>query len=295
MIGQRAGLVHCGHLFMAPLVAHLAKLSGTPFILHLHGLELKGAPTPARQAAMRAAEKLICVSRDTADLAMAYGGVDRDRIAILPNRFAAAFIQPADRAVARAQFNLGAAPTLLTVSRLDAQQRHKGHERVLASLPALRERWPGVVYLVAGDGDDRPRLEALATKHGVAERVRFLGRVPVETLPALYGAADLFVMPSTGDGFGIAFVEAMACGTPALGLAVGGAVDALCPGELGFASMPDSFETDFADVLEQALAMEPAARKTLAVATYTRFGQPAFDARIKAIFDPLLPIKKAAA
>ena len=65
--------------------------------------------------------------------------------------------------------------------------------------------------------------------------MRFLGAVDQNCLVDAYRAADLFVMPSTGEGFGIAFLEAMACGTPALGLDVAGARDALADGELGTA------------------------------------------------------------
>jgi phosphatidyl-myo-inositol dimannoside synthase len=69
-----------------------------------------------------------------------------------------------------------------------------------------------------GEGDDRERFEKIAREIGVAERVRFLGAVDQQRLVAAYRMADLFVMPSTGEGFGIAFLQAMASGTPALGL-----------------------------------------------------------------------------
>ena len=83
-----------------------------------------------------------------------------------------------------------------------------------------------------------------------AERVRFVGVLSQDVLVDAYRMADLFVMPSSGEGFGIAFLEAMACGTPALGLAVGGAVDALADGEFGTMAS----EAEFAPVLAQLLA-----------------------------------------
>lgn len=75
---------------------------------------------------------------------------------------------------------------------------------------------------------NRPRLEGLAREIGVSDRVRLVGALPRETLIGAYRMADLFVMPSTGEGLGVAFLEAMACGTPVLGLDVAGARDALC-------------------------------------------------------------------
>ena len=118
---------------------------------------------------------------------------------------------------------------------MDARERYKGHDRVIQALPQLVAAGHDVIYVVVGEGDDVGRLEALAVETGVADRVRFVGAVNRETLVDVYRAADLFVMPSTGEGFGIAFLEAMACGTPAVGLAIAGANDALADGELGAA------------------------------------------------------------
>jgi phosphatidyl-myo-inositol dimannoside synthase len=177
-------------------------------------------------------------------------------------------------------FGLKAQKVLLSVGRLDARERYKGQDRVIRLLPALRERLGDVVYLIAGDGDDRPRLEALSRDCGVAEHVCFLGQVSDADLPDLYRAADLFVLPSTGEGFGIVFLEAMASGTPALGLAVMGAVDALADGELGDA-------VDEAGLFEavvrrlQLPRRDPAA---LAAAVGTRFGRAAFRERATQMF-----------
>ena len=106
---------------------------------------------------------------------------------------------------------------LLTVGRMASCERYKGHDHVIAAIPDLVRRGHDVVYLIIGEGDDRARLEEIARKIGVAERVRFLGAVDQEHLAGSYRMADLFVMPSAGEGFGIAFLEAMASGTPAFG------------------------------------------------------------------------------
>jgi phosphatidylinositol alpha-1,6-mannosyltransferase len=119
----------------------------------------------------------------------------------------------------------------------------------------------------------------LATATGVSERVRLLGRVPAGELADLYRAADLFALPSTGDGFGIVFLEAMACGTPALGLAVGGAADAFADGALGMLAS----EANLGEAMVQALAEgRPAA--AVADAVHARFGSGAFRARLERAF-----------
>ena len=130
-----------------------------------------------------------------------------------------------------------------------------------------------VAYVVIGEGEDRSRLTEIATRIGVADRVRFVGFASPEILVQSCRMADLFVMPSTSEGFGLAYIEAMACGTPALGLAVGGARDALGNGELGTAL---GHEDDLAAAIDRLLVETPRNREALADATRARFGRDAF-------------------
>ena len=224
----RPRIVFCGHLYMAPLAALLARLVGARLIVQTHGIEAWPRPsTPVRWAVERA-DLVLAVSRYTRAQLLSWAALDPERVAVLPNTVSERFT-PGDRKAARLRFGLGNERVLLTVGRLAASERYKGQDRVIEDLPALVAAGHDVRYLIAGDGDDRPRLEALAAQHGVADRVRFLGAVPADALPDLYRAADVFVMPSTGEGFGIAYLEAMACGTPAVGLRVKGDADALAP------------------------------------------------------------------
>ena len=121
----------------------------------------------------------------------------------------------------------------MTVSRLAALERYKGHDRIIAALPLIRARCPQVLYLIAGEGDDRQRLETLAQQSGVAQLVRFTGPISPQELQGIYGLADVFAMPSTGEGFGIVFLEAAASGLPIVAGNVDGSVDALADGALG--------------------------------------------------------------
>ena len=164
---------------------------------------------------------------------------------------------------------------LLTVGRLDSRERYKGHDRVILLLSQLVAQGHDVVYVVVGEGDDRSRLEKLALEAGLDERVRFLGSLKRKQLVDAYRMADLFVMPSTGEGFGIVYVEAMASGTPALGLDAVGARDALADGELGMVASAEEFPVVLARLLG-APRPDPTA---LATAVRARFGQDAFAAR----------------
>ena len=92
---------------------------------------------------------------------------------------------------------------------------------------------PEAVYLVVGSGNDRPRLEHLARELGVPDIVIFAGQVAATELPEYYGLADVFAMPSTGEGFGIVFLEAAAYGLPVVGGNRDGSIDALADGAIG--------------------------------------------------------------
>jgi len=281
---RRPDIVYCGHAFMAPLAHILARIAGARLVSHVHGLEVWQPLSGAVRRGLAAADLVLCVSHHTANKVADTAGVDPARCAVIYNTIGEHFV-PGDRSAARLRFDIPSdAVVLSTVSRLDPGQRHKGHDQVIPLLADLAIKVPGLVYLVGGTGGDRDRLEALARDNGVSDIVRFLGFVPDEDLPDLYRASDLYVMPSHGEGFGIAFVEAMACGTQALGLDEGGAGDALRNGELGRAVA----YTDFPATLSEMLLAPPPDRADLAARTQAIFGKPRFQARLEAATAPLI-------
>jgi len=126
----------------------------------------------------------------------------------------------------RARFGLGPGPTALTVRRLVERMGIDLLIRAAAEIPGLQ-------VVIGGDGPLRGELEALATALKVP--AKFLGYIPDADLPSLYRAADLFVLPTRAlEGFGLVAIEAMACGTPALGTPVGAIPEVLGPLKLLF-------------------------------------------------------------
>ena len=270
-VRRRPDLLFCGHLYMVPLAHFVARALGVPYVAQLHGLEIWRKPSRVQIRALEKAEMIFCVSRHTRAQVLKFSTTNPNRVVVVPNTFAPSY-RPRDRRTARASLGLADAFALLTIGRLDSREQYKGHDRVISALPNLRKDGCPILYLIAGDGDDRPRLEALAANLGVEKQVHFLGFWPRESLPDLYAAADLFVMPSTGEGFGIVFLEAMASGTPALGLACGGSIDPLDFGAWGRA-VP---EAEFEAALVQAISMPRPEPAMMQAAVIERFGRKTF-------------------
>jgi phosphatidylinositol alpha-1,6-mannosyltransferase len=193
---------------------------------------------------------------------------------------------PADGSARRAELGLEGKRVLLTVGRMDSRERYKGHDRVILAIPDLVAKRHDICYVLVGEGDDRDRLEALARDAGVSDRVRFLGAVGLPSLLETYRAADLFVMPSTGEGFGVSFLEAMASGTPALGLDIAGAKDALADGELGTVASEAELSATISRILDQPKPDSV----DLTTAVHARFGQKQFANNALNVLNRLMEI-----
>ena len=147
--------------------------------------------------------------------------------------------------------------------------------------PHLLSRHPDAVLAVAGDGDDRPRLEARAAALGLANAVRFLGRVDDRQLDELYRSCRLFVMPSRDEGFGLVFVEAMRAGKPCIG-GRGAASEIIEHGVTGLIVGPDS-RHELSAALER-LYSEPDTCDQFGAAGRERFLSSFTDDGFRALF-----------
>ena len=159
---------------------------------------------------------------------------------MLPNAVDASFAPGPKPDYLLERYQLRGKKVLLTVGRLAADERRKGHDTVIQALPAIIKTCPDVVYLIAGKGEDRARLTALAQRLGVVDKVLFVGMVEPDELADYYRLADAFVMPSTQEGFGIVFLEAAASGLKLIGGNSDGSIDALADGAIGVTIDPAS-------------------------------------------------------
>ena len=275
--GQKPDWIWCGHLHLAPVAAVLAACWNIRFCVQVHGIDAWQQPSRWRRKAIERADMITAVSRYTRQQLLTWWRGAPERVRVLPNTVSDQFVPAVTRSMnCLSNVAADAYPVLLTVGRLSAAERYKGQDRVLRLLPALIERHPRLIYLIAGDGDDRQRLADLASALHVDAHVRFCGNVGNDALLALYRRADLMVMPSTGEGFGIAFLEAMACGTAAIGLRGDGSVDALQDGDLGDCTT----ETGLLDAMLHRLE-NPPDRTELSARVRSVFGREAFTAQAR--------------
>ena len=176
----------------------------------------------------------MAISRLTLDRFLAFANYDRDRTSLMPNAIHLGQFGLAPRNVElERRLDVDGRKVILTLGRMDSSERYKGFDAVLECLPSLARRVPNLTYLLAGDGDDRPRLERKAVDLGVADKTRFTGYIKEQEKADLFRLADAYVMPSYGEGFGFVFLEAMACGVPVIGSRTDGSREALLDGELG--------------------------------------------------------------
>jgi glycogen(starch) synthase len=164
--------------------------------------------------------------------------------------------RPAAVRAARRRYG-GAGPLVLYAGRLVYE---KGVQDLLAAVPRLRRRFPGLRVVIAGDGKYRPELVAEAKRRRLGRAVEFAGFVSGDELPALYGAADCVVVPSRYEPFGLVALEAAAAGGPLAVSATGGLAEFVTPGETGV-TFPPGEPAALAGAVSSVLSDEVLARR----------------------------------
>lgn len=223
-----------------------------PYLVPLYGIEVWRPLGWQRRRALAQAAVVLAISRHTVERARPFCP-DLDGVHILP--LALEERAPEGAVDLDLVSHLGTG-FLLIVGRMAASERYKGHDEVLAALPRL----PGARLVVAGDGDDRPRLAARAAVLGLQKRVLFTGFLSEATLAELYRRAAAFVMPSLGEGFGLVYLEAMRAGKPCIAARGSAAEEVVADRETGFLVDRDQPE-DLAAALRRLLDSPDLARR----------------------------------
>jgi phosphatidyl-myo-inositol dimannoside synthase len=236
---RRGQTLIAGHVALAPLGLALLRLKLIrSYVVVLHGIEAWRRVRAKERMACLSATAIAATTRYTQELFAEKNGWDARRISVGPLAIDRAALDLPSSDDAPAQDPL----RVLFVGRLCARERYKGADELIEAVSLLRSEQVRVALTFIGGGDDLSRLEAKVKSLGLAACVAFRGAVGNDDLAAAYRGCDLFAMPSSGEGFGIAFLEAMSYGKPCLGARCGGIPEVVDDGTDGFLVSPGSVD-----------------------------------------------------
>lgn len=244
--GVKADIVLLSHINLLSIGYLIKSVSPkTKIVLFTHGIEVWGTLSAPRKKMLATCTKILAVSRFTRDSLIQQQDLLAGKIEIL-NNCLDPFL-PTDnsngKSVAlqkRYGFSDGQI-ILMTLTRLSSRELYKGYDNVLLAITQLRKNYPHLKYLIVGkyDAEEKGRLDKIIKQHALEDNVVFTGFIPDEELATHYKLADIYVMPSKKEGFGIVFIEAMHYGLPVIAGNKDGSADALCDGKLGILVDPD--------------------------------------------------------
>jgi len=220
-----------------------------------HGIEVWRPLSELGKSLLKRCDKIICVSNFTRQQMINLHGTDPAKCTVLNNavdpfmKLPMNFTKPEH--LLKRYWLTKENQVIFTLTRLASTEQYKGHDQVIKVMSKLKEKFPNVRYILAGqyDHSEEIRIQKLITQYKVEEEVILPGFIREDELSDYFLLADLFVLPSKKEGFGIVFIEALACGLPVICGNVDGSVDAIRDGELGTAINPDGLAE-----LEKALS-----------------------------------------
>lgn len=255
---KKQDVVILSHINLA-LVGLLIRLINpkTKIWLIAHGIEVWRPLSLHKRQLLKQCDKVICVSTFTKEQMFKWHKTDPAKCIVLNNaldpfmKIPESFQKPAYLVDRYSLADSG--PVIFTLTRLASTELYKGHDRVINAIAGLKHQFPGIKYVLAGkyDHEEGIRVKQLIADVGVTGQVILTGFIKEDELSDHFLMADVFVLPSKKEGFGIVFIEALACGLPVICGNADGSIDAIRNGELGTAINADN-ETE----LEECIATQ---------------------------------------
>ncbi|MDB6108422.1 MAG: asnB [Pedosphaera sp.] len=279
------GLILCAHINLLPAAFMAKRLWKAPVVLVIHGVDAwQKTTSPLVNKLVNRVDHFISVSNLTKERFLKWTNLRWEQGLILPNCVELSAFQPGPKSPALLErYQLQGRTVLMTLGRLASEERYKGFDEVMQAIPKLTPQIPNLSYLICGDGLDRPRLEQKAVKLGIKERVIFAGRISDAEKADHYRLADAYVMPSSGEGFGIVLLEAMACGIPVMASKLDGSREALRNGEMGILVDPKNSAEVHSGILETLRRPRGIVPEGM-----SHFSQGSYSKRCHAIMDEIL-------
>ncbi|MEO8823365.1 MAG: asparagine synthase (glutamine-hydrolyzing) [Ginsengibacter sp.] len=247
--GMKNDVIFLSHINLLP-VGYFVKLLSpkTKLVLIAHGIEAWKTFKGMKKIMLLKCDQILSVSQYTKESLIHLNHFPPEKIQILNNCLDPFLEKPIRNGKEKdllEKYHLTKEDTvLLTLTRLAARERYKGYDIVIESLKELRKKDPHLKYLIIGkyDEEEKQRLDFLIREAGLEAHVTFTGFVADEELAEHFNLADIYIMPSTKEGFGIVFIEAMYYNKPVIAGNKDGSVDALLNGDLGLLVNPESLE-----------------------------------------------------
>ena len=214
--------------------AILSRRFGKPLTITARGTDLNLIPQHAlprwmMQWAARQADASIGVCSALVDVLRDWG-IASDKLHVMRNGVDLQRFSPWPMQAARDAVGVDAAPLLLSVGHLIER---KGHHLVIGAMPAVLAQHPQAKLVILGEGEERPRLQALVTELGLDGKVMLAGALPNEQLAAWYSAADALILASSREGWANVLLEAMACGAPVVATRIWGTPEVVAHADVG--------------------------------------------------------------
>ena len=257
---RRARVVMLSHINLL-MVGVLIKLfnPSIKLVMLAHGIEVWDPLPGWKKWMLGRCDLILPVSQFTRDKMLELHHLPENKLQVLNNSldpFLERPLLPKRKADLLERYGLQAdEKILLTVARMADTEVYKGYDKVIQALPSLVVGYPSLRYLLVGSygQKEKNRLDNLIRQLALEKQVIFAGFVPDEEMAAHFNLADIFIMPSEKEGFGIVFIEAMFYGKPVIAGNIDGSVDALCNGELGILVDPVNIE-EIAAAIKKILA-----------------------------------------
>lgn len=243
--GVKSNIVLLSHINLLPVGYLIKKFSPkTKLVLLAHGIEVWESMPAWKKSMLLKCDRLLAVSNFTKNTLEKNNGI-KEKCIVLNNcfdPFLPEISKPGKPLSLLKRYELSNADIiLLTLTRISVIEKYKGYEKVIKAVKELASDFPRLKYVIVGryDCEEKERLDKIINESGAAEKVFFTGFIPDDELAEHYSLADVYVMPSRKEGFGISFIEAMFYGIPVIAGNKDGSADALRNGALGLLVDPD--------------------------------------------------------
>lgn len=232
---QNFSIIFCCHLNLMPLAWLISKLLNIPVVLEIYGIEAwepRGKWLVEHLA--KRATLVISISDYTRTRFLSWSHLEPEKCQLLPNAIHAEEYGLGEKSeVLIEKYGVRGKKVILTLGRIVSKDRAKGFDEVLDVLSEIVETGIDIVYVIAGEGDYSVTLKEKVNDLKLNDSVVFTGMIDEIVKGDIFRLADVYVMPSRGEGFGFVFLEAMACGIPVIASKLDGSREAVLNGELG--------------------------------------------------------------